>query len=100
MSKEITESFKELQTSKDVVSLPENCSCKNAASCLCLTQVSVKIKLQWVFFPAGWMCGDAAQAVLGHTRKFSHYFLTDVQYKQLVKRENNAKIVLQKSGLK
>ncbi|KAM6205668.1 cytokine-like protein 1 isoform 1-T1 [Sarcoramphus papa] len=40
LSKEITESFKELQTSKAVVSLPENCSCKDTAGFLLLTRFS------------------------------------------------------------
>ncbi|KAM9661291.1 cytokine-like protein 1 isoform 1-T1 [Morphnus guianensis] len=42
LSKEITESFKELQTSKAVVSLLKNCSCKDAAGCLLMTQVSLQ----------------------------------------------------------
>lgn len=33
LSKEITESFKELQTSKTAVSPPKSCSCTDAAGC-------------------------------------------------------------------
>jgi len=48
LSKEITESFKELQTSKAKVSQPKN-SYKDIAGCLLLIQVAFKIKLLLIF---------------------------------------------------
>lgn len=88
LSKEITESFKELQTSK-TVSPPKNCSCTDTAGCHFWHGFLAEQNLKESFlFPAGLVCGDAAQAVLGHTRKFARFFLTVVSYCCAVKAVN------------
>lgn len=80
LSKEITESFKELQTSKAVVSLPKTVPAKMLqVACFWHKFISKQNYSRSFFFPAGLMCGDAAQLVLGYTCKFSHFFFTALQ---------------------